>query len=37
VESSYGEQKNYPPTIIGSPVFRIAIDTNANATIQVTA
>jgi hypothetical protein len=37
VESSYGEQKNYPPTIIGSPMFRIAIDKNANATISVTA
>lgn len=37
VESSYGERKNYPPNIIGSPVFTIKFDSGANADISVSA
>jgi hypothetical protein len=37
VESSYGERKNYPPNIMGTPMFTIAIDGNANAEIAVSA
>lgn len=37
VESSYGERKNYPPNILGSPMFRISIDRDANSDISVSA
>ena len=36
-ESSYGERRCFPPTILGSPMFTIRIDDQANAAISVTA
>jgi hypothetical protein len=36
VESSYGERKNYPPTLIGTPMFIIQMN-EGDVTISVTA
>jgi len=37
VESSYGERRGFPPNILGSPMFTISIDSQANLSISVTA